>query len=136
MHYTTDYARDAVSEFMGQFEKDFEASVYSVTIEPDLNPIPVLDICRFFAESGKQEYQEEMIRKGILGKMVTIFLDDSPVGSFQMNNLTDPWEVFPVMMEHPLSRNKIEDVVLGYIAKKATLPRKKGASNVAAGTVK
>jgi hypothetical protein len=132
MLYNKEYAKEALAEFMGQFDDDYEAGAYSVSIDGDINRIPVLDICRFFTESGDRKYQDDMIRLGILGKMVTILFDGDPVGSFQMNNITDPWEVFPPMNEHPLAHNALEDCVLGYIAKKATLPRKKGAGTAKA----
>jgi DNA polymerase-3 subunit alpha len=119
-----------------QFDADAEVSQYTISIDGDINQIPVLDICRFFDKAGDAEYQDEMIRKGIIGKMVTIFLDGEPVGSFQMNNMTDPWEVFEPLKNHPMAYNKLNDAVLGNIAKKATLPRKKGASGEAAAKVK
>jgi hypothetical protein len=132
MLYNAEFAKTAVEGYMSQFSGEFELGQYSASIDGDINRIPVLDICRFFDDAGNRKYQDDMIRLGIIGKTVTIMLDGDTVGSFVMNNLTDPWEVFPVLNDHPLAHNTLNDIVLGSIAKKATRPRKKETSNVAA----
>lgn len=134
MEYNEDYAKDALSKWVQQYDKDYESAKYTIEIDGVFKDPDIMLFCQYLDKAGDPQYQDMMIRQCILGLNVSIKLDGVVVGSFVLNNLTDSWGSIPVfkMDNHPLGYAALNNTVMAYLAKKSTLPRKKIASEAAA----
>lgn len=132
MLYNGDYIQESIKTFSEQFKEDYDRASYSVEIEGQFRDPPIMELCQYLEKAGDSAYQDLMIRHCILGKMITIYLDNEKAFAFTMNNLNDAWEVITGFTDHPMAYMALNNIVMSYLAKKLTLPRKKGTSEAGA----
>ena len=132
--YDGEYIVDGMSDLIQQFEKDYERADISVSIDSEFNNPDILDLMDFLGDTGNKQFCDKLVRQCIVGKTISFMLDDSPLGSVRLNNLTDSWAVFPVINDYPASYKALADIVTVHLLKKSTLPRKKGTGPGAAET--
>jgi len=132
MLYTGDYIKDSLAKFADQFDADYEKAEYTIEIDGIFRDPPVVKICQFMENAGDKEYQDLMIRHCVLDRGVSILLDGDRVGAFHLNSLNDAWEAIPVFNDHPMAYMALANVVMSYLAKKSTLPRKKTSAPMVA----
>jgi hypothetical protein len=116
--YNSDYYTEAVKAFTDSVKQADKIARYSIGVENGLADPPVLHMLRFMGDTGDLNKQSEIAHYCILKRMITVYLDDKSVGSFQFNSIDDPWESSPVIVEHPLAFSEILNLATGHVIKK------------------
>ena len=131
MKFSEGYVSEEMAGLVEQFEKDYERAEISIDVEgsPDgksFNNPDILDLMDFLGGTADKSACDKLVRQCVVGKNVTFYMDGDSIGSIRMNNVNDPWSVFPVFADYPMAYKTLADVVTIYLLKKSKLPRKKG----------
>jgi hypothetical protein len=124
MKYTHEMA-DEVSALARDFLLDVKKNKYkqiSFEIDGGFASPPVLEICRCMDAQLPFEAQELLTRYCVMGKAVTVLLDDEPIETFIMNDLTTKWDVFSVFEKYPMALQILIEVCVAHVSKKYMLP--------------
>jgi hypothetical protein len=131
MKYNGDYVHESFDTIKEQYSPDYDAAVYTIEVDDVFKDPPILELCKFMQDTADIELQDRMVRYCVLGRQVTVYLDGESVGSFRRNGFDDAWEVCPVINEHPIAYKLLADIVVCYLLKKSTPPRKKTSTSAA-----
>jgi len=123
MLYDSGYVKDGLDELIATYSGEM-ASV-TVDIENGFGNPKIVDLAKYLDNTGDKDWTDVMIRQLCLSKTVTFKQDGEMLGQFKMNNLTDAWDVFPVITEYPYTWKMLADVVAVHLKKKSTPPPKK-----------
>ena len=124
--YNSEYWSEIVSDLV---QSEFKRPNYSIEID-SFNTPPVLEVVRFIQDAMNEERQDQIARHCIKGKDVKIMLEGEQVGSFALNDLNAPWDIFPVLADNPLALILILETCAGYILKKSM-----GSHKTSSGTI-
>ena len=131
MLFNEDYVGEIAQELKDKFESPLPFAEFGVDIDGVFNSVDILDLMDYLSDTDNKRKLEPLIRQSIIGKNVTLTLDGDTIGSLRLNNINDPWNLFPVFNDYPKSFLALANVVGSYLLKKSTPPLTKRAEVVA-----
>jgi hypothetical protein len=136
MVYSDTYIK-AVNKKVKAAENDFTRN-FEFTVDGGFNQPPMLEIVRamdvatLMKGNMDVESKDRLLRYSIVGKKVDVAYKGKPLGSFVMNNLTDAWEVFPVLQQNPVALRKLMEMAVEWMMEKSLPPQISGDPSTAA----
>ena len=86
--------------------------------------IPVIEICRLMDNLDDIYFRDKITKQALLNRKVIVRLDEKEIDNFQVNNITDRWDVFPVFEKYPLALKTLMEITVSYLTKKLLPPLK------------
>ena len=91
---------------------------FKITFPDGINTASTLEICRMINEPTF-ETRVRLTRICIVGKPVTVVCPNKDVENFQMANVDDSFDAFPIFEKEPLALIALTDCIYGHLLKKS-----------------
>ena len=126
---------ESTRERVNKIDDDFLKG-YVIDIDGDMAIPPLRDIVRYLTEyaSGTLGYEskESILKQAILGKKVTIHYKGRDMGSFVMNNMSDPFDLFEPLKRNPTALMLLMELATSAMVGKSLPPQVESGQTVAA----
>lgn len=91
---------------------------FKITFPDGINTASTLEICRMINEPSF-ETRVRLTRICIAGKPVEVTCPNGDVETFQMANVDDSFDAFPIFEKEPLALLALTDCIYGHLLKKS-----------------
>jgi len=118
MSYNRDFSDQTQNELIEYISDPKKFEEYTIEFPEGLADPPTREVCKVFEIGYSFDNKERLAKYCILHKEVRVLLEGKVAGGFRMNSLTDEWDLFPVIKDHPMSLNLLIDVCMAQLIKK------------------
>ncbi len=116
--YNADYARNMFEEIATA--PDTEKDSYSVSVDEGFKLPPLMLAFRYVSNPSNPRLQEEVTKACIMGKEVSILKNESKIGTFILNDMSNTFDAFPVLIENPIGFSRLMNSAQAFVLKKFT----------------
>jgi hypothetical protein len=137
--YDHTYSDQMALEFTEAIESAEQIEKYSFEVEDGFRMPPILDCVKLFSvftsndeSPDAEQLRDKVMHYCILNKNVTLYLDDNKIGTIHVSNLSDSWDSFNELTDHPLGFTLIRNAALWFVVGKFKPSLKKTTGQAAA----